>query len=78
MKQSAMDWRNAPTSSTNSWTVDVKELAGDPIRAILTPEPGTGESIEGLKAVTDDGQLAVRPSGTEDVNTLNAESFRDR
>ena len=52
--------------------------AGDTIRAILTAVPGTGESIGGLKMVTDDEWLAVRPSGTEDVYKLYAERFRDR
>jgi phosphoglucomutase len=58
--------------------VDAKELAGDAIRAILTNAPGNGESIGGLKVITDNGWFAVRPSGTEDVYKLYAESFRDR
>ena len=58
--------------------VDAKELAGDAIRAILTTAPGNGESIGGLKVIADDGWFAVRPSGTEDVYKLYAESFRDR
>ena len=58
--------------------VDTKELAGDPIRSILTNAPGNGESIGGLKAITDNGWFAVRPSGTEDVYKLYAESFKDR
>jgi len=58
--------------------VDAKELAGDAIRAILTTAPGNGESIGGLKVVADDGWFAVRPSGTEQVYKLYAESFRDR
>jgi phosphoglucomutase len=58
--------------------VELKELAGDPIRAILSNAPGNGESIGGLKAVTDNGWFAVRPSGTEDVYKLYAESFMDR
>jgi phosphoglucomutase len=58
--------------------VDAKELAGEPIRAILTTAPGNGQSIGGLKVVTDEGWFAVRPSGTEDVYKLYAESFRDR
>jgi phosphoglucomutase len=58
--------------------VDAKELAGDPIRAILTKAPGNGEAIGGLKVVTDNGWFAVRPSGTEDVYKLYAESFHDR
>ena len=58
--------------------VDAKELAGETIRAILTTAPGNGESIGGLKVSTDDGWFAVRPSGTEDVYKLYAESLRDR
>jgi phosphoglucomutase len=58
--------------------VDVKDLAGDVIRAILTTAPANGASIGGLKVITDEGWFAVRPSGTEDVYKLYAESFRDR
>src|SRR6266851_77987 len=58
--------------------VDAKELGGEVIRAILTTAPGNGESIGGLKVITDDGWFAVRPSGTEEVYKLYAESFRDR
>jgi phosphoglucomutase len=58
--------------------VDAKELAGEAIRTILTTAPGNGESIGGLKVITDEGWFAVRPSGTEDVYKLYAESFRDR
>jgi phosphoglucomutase len=58
--------------------IDAKELAGEPIRSIMTTAPGNGESIGGLKVVTDEGWFAVRPSGTEDVYKLYAESFRDR
>lgn len=54
-----------------------KELAGQPIRAVLTTAPGNHEPIGGLKVVADDGWFAVRPSGTEDVYKLYAESFRD-
>jgi len=54
------------------------ELAGDPIEAILTAAPGNGESLGGLKVVTAQGWFAARPSGTEDVYKLYAESFRGR
>jgi phosphoglucomutase len=57
--------------------VDARELAGEAIRAIETTAPGNGESIGGLKVMTDDGWFAVRPSGTEEVYKLYAESFRD-
>ncbi len=57
---------------------DVKatELAGDPIRAKLTTAPGNGAAIGGLKVVTEYGWFAARPSGTEEVYKLYAESFR--
>jgi phosphoglucomutase len=58
--------------------VGAREVAGEAIRAILTTAPGNGESIEGLKVITDEGWFAVRPSGTEAVYKLYAESFRDR
>ena len=58
--------------------VALTELAGEPIRAILTHVPGSGEAIGGLKVVADSGWFAVRPSGTEDVYKLYAETFRDR
>jgi len=58
--------------------IDAKELAGDTIRSILTSAPGNGASIGGLKVITDEGWFAVRPSGTEEVYKLYAESFRDQ
>jgi phosphoglucomutase len=50
-------------------------LAGEPIRARLTAAPGNGAAIGGLKVVTDSGWFAARPSGTEDVYKIYAESF---
>lgn len=57
--------------------VSARELAGDPIGGVLTAAPGNGAPIGGLKVVTDQGWFAARPSGTEDVAKLYAESFRD-
>jgi phosphoglucomutase len=54
----------------------MKELAGDPVRAVLTAAPGNGQSFGGIKVVTDNGWFAARPSGTEDVYKIYAESFR--
>jgi phosphoglucomutase len=51
-------------------------LAGDPITARLTTAPGNGASIGGLKVTTDHGWFAARPSGTEDIYKIYAESFR--
>src|SRR6201996_6697355 len=56
--------------------VTVDELAGEKITAALTTAPGNGAPIGGLKVVTASGWFAARPSGTEDVYKLYAESFR--
>ena len=56
--------------------VRAEALAGEPIRAILTTAPGNGAPIGGLKVVTEHGWFAARPSGTEAVTKLYAESFR--
>ena len=55
--------------------VSAKELAGDPITAILTEAPGNHAAIGGLKVTTGSGWFAARPSGTEDVYKIYAESF---
>ncbi|MEO8636565.1 MAG: phosphoglucomutase (alpha-D-glucose-1,6-bisphosphate-dependent) [Gemmatimonadales bacterium] len=52
-------------------------LAGDPITAKLTHAPGNGAAIGGLKVTTTHGWFAARPSGTENIYKLYAESFRD-
>jgi phosphoglucomutase len=54
------------------------ELAGDKIVAKLTTAPGNGAPIGGLKVVTAQGWFAARPSGTEDIYKLYAESFRGK
>jgi len=56
--------------------VTTKELAGDPITQVLTNAPGNGAAIGGLKVATANGWFAARPSGTEDVYKIYAESFR--
>jgi phosphoglucomutase len=58
--------------------VPLKMAGGEPVKAILTKAPGNGEPVEGVKVVAASGWFAVRPSGTEDVYKLYAESFRDR
>jgi phosphoglucomutase len=59
-------------------TVTASSLAGEPILAKLTRAPGNDAPIGGLKVVTESGWFAARPSGTEDVYKLYAESFKDR
>jgi phosphoglucomutase len=56
--------------------VEATELAGEPITAKLTTAPGNGAAIGGLKVTTDSGWFAARPSGTEDVYKIYAESFQ--
>ena len=55
--------------------VTATTLAGEPIRARLTRAPGNDAAIGGLKVVTANGWFAARPSGTEDIYKLYAESF---
>jgi phosphoglucomutase len=58
--------------------VKATTLAGEPIAAILTHAPGDGNAIGGLKVMTKSGWFAARPSGTEDVYKIYAESFLGR
>jgi phosphoglucomutase len=56
--------------------IKLTELAGEKIQTILTHAPGNGAPIGGLKAVTENGWFAARPSGTENIYKIYAESFR--
>jgi phosphoglucomutase len=53
-------------------------LAGDPIEAMLTKAPGNNAPIGGLKVRTKNGWFAARPSGTENVYKIYAESFKGK
>ena len=57
--------------------VEAKELAGETIVAKFTHAPGNDAPIGGLKVVTENGWFAARPSGTEDIYKIYAESFKD-
>ncbi|GAB3308899.1 alpha-D-glucose phosphate-specific phosphoglucomutase [Epidermidibacterium keratini] len=56
-------------------SITVESIAGDPITAKLSEAPGNGAPIGGVKVTTDNGWFAARPSGTEDVYKIYAESF---
>jgi phosphoglucomutase len=56
--------------------VRAETLAGDPIVAVHTHAPGNGAAVGGIKVATEHGWFAARPSGTEDVYKIYAESFR--
>src|SRR5581483_7912721 len=56
--------------------VKLTELAGEEIQTVLTHAPGNGAPIDGLKIIAKSGWFAARPSGTEDIYKIYAESFR--
>jgi phosphoglucomutase len=56
--------------------IGATELAGEPITAKLSKAPGNGAAVGGVKVVTEDAWFAARPSGTEDVYKIYAESFK--
>ena len=56
--------------------MNLTELAGETIQTVLTHAPGNGAPIGGLKVVAEGGWFAARPSGTEDIYKIYAESFR--
>ena len=55
-----------------------KDLVGEKITNIITKAPGNDQSIGGMKVMTENGWFAVRPSGTEDIYKIYAESFLDK
>jgi phosphoglucomutase len=57
--------------------VRLTDLAGEQIQCLLTNAPGNGAPIGGLKAIAASGWFAARPSGTENIYKIYAESFRD-
>jgi len=67
--------RKAALARLSPDMVTATSLAGEAITAKLTNAPGNGASIGGLKVVTENGWFAARPSGTEDVYKIYAESF---
>ena len=73
----ATEEEKAKLESLSPEAVDAPELAGEPILAKLTRAPGNGAPIGGLKVVAKSGWFAARPSGTEAVYKIYAESFKD-
>ena len=67
--------QKAKLAALSSDQVTATELAGEPITAVLTEAPGNGAPIGGLKVTTENAWFAARPSGTEDVYKIYAESF---
>ncbi|QDP01087.1 phosphoglucomutase (alpha-D-glucose-1,6-bisphosphate-dependent) [Thalassotalea sp. PS06] len=67
--------QKAVLTSLSPDDIDQTELAGEPITDILSHAPGNGAAIGGLKVVTENGWFAARPSGTEEIYKIYAESF---
>jgi len=67
--------QKAMLSRLSASRVEAAELAGEKIREMITNAPGNDSPIGGLKVVTENGWFAARPSGTEDVYKIYAESF---
>ena len=70
--------QKARLSRLSAEAVTATDLAGETIAAKLTHAPGNGAPIGGLKVVTRSGWFAARPSGTEDLYKIYAESFKDQ
>ncbi len=67
--------QKAKLAGLSAADVQATELAGDPVTAVLTEAPGNGAPLGGLKVTTANAWFAARPSGTEDVYKIYAESF---
>jgi phosphoglucomutase len=72
----ATDRQKAVLKMLSPDMVQAQELAGEPITAKLTHAPGNGAPIGGLKVVAENGWFAARPSGTEEIYKIYAESFK--
>lgn len=66
----------AAFKNLNAESITEKSLAGDPITAVLVDAPGNGAAIGGIKVTTHNGWFAARPSGTESLYKIYAESFK--
>jgi phosphoglucomutase len=67
--------QKAALGALSAEQVTASEMAGEKITAVLTEAPGNGAAVGGLKVTTGNGWFAARPSGTEDVYKIYAESF---
>jgi phosphoglucomutase len=76
MDAPATPTQKAALARLSARDIQATELAGENITAILTNAPGNGASLGGLKVVTTNGWFAARPSGTEEIYKIYAESFK--
>ena len=76
MDAAATPAQKAALGKLDGDAITATELAGEPIIAKLAHAPGNGAAIGGVKVVTENAWFAARPSGTEDVYKIYAESFK--
>ena len=69
--------QKAQLAALTAEQITATELAGERIESVLSHAPGNGEPIGGIKANTTSGRFAARPSGTEDIYKIYAESFSE-
>ena len=74
----ANDQQKTALAKIDKENIQVTNLAGEKILAVLTHAPGDGNAIGGVKVVAESGWFAARPSGTEEIYKIYAESFRGR
>jgi len=74
----ANDQQKTALAKIDKESIQVTDLAGEKILAILTHAPGDGNAIGGVKVVAESGWFAARPSGTEEIYKIYAESFRGK
>lgn len=77
MEAPATRAQKAALEKLSSSDVHVTEVAGEKVQQILTAAPGNGKPIGGIKVIVKNGWFAARPSGTEDIYKIYAESFLD-
>ncbi|MGH8191231.1 MAG: phosphoglucomutase (alpha-D-glucose-1,6-bisphosphate-dependent) [Rhodanobacteraceae bacterium] len=78
VQASANSTQKQKLSKLSSNEIDIDALAGEKVSKILEKAPGNDAPIGGIKVIAEHGWFAARPSGTEDIYKIYAESFRDR
>ncbi|MGH8145356.1 MAG: phosphoglucomutase (alpha-D-glucose-1,6-bisphosphate-dependent) [Rhodanobacteraceae bacterium] len=78
LQASANSSQKQKLSRLSASDIEMDTLAGDKVTAILDKAPGNGAPIGGIKVMAEHGWFAARPSGTEDIYKIYAESFKDR
>ena len=73
----ATEAQKTALSGITNQSIDVSVLAGEKVLKVLTSAPGDGNAIGGVKVIAENGWFAARPSGTEAIYKIYAESFRD-